>query len=351
MSIMKVAQRAGVSVATVSRVINNVGGVRSETAEQVRAAIREIGYTPPLYRRGPKGRRRAIDLSATTNQTILLLKTWAHEGPASDPMMDRAIAGAQRACEALGFSQTVHELAAFAPDAMPEMAGAAGAIVFFPQGSDRCSSESTRMPLPTVYVTSGENVFAGADHVMPHHGAIGRLALERLQRAGCQKVAVIAERPEWHFIRSCAAGFALAAADASLRADMLLIDPALAAQGAIVGSPGVYETADLAIREFLAAAPQAAGLFSPSESLAKSIHAILECLGVAIGEDVVLITCSDEPTQPLLPSLARIDVGSDEIGRSAVRVLVNRLERPNQPFATTLIQPRLHCLGAAARRQ
>ena len=42
----KVAELAGVSEATVSRVLNNVGPVREETKQKVIAAAKEIGYTP-----------------------------------------------------------------------------------------------------------------------------------------------------------------------------------------------------------------------------------------------------------------------------------------------------------------
>jgi LacI family transcriptional regulator len=46
MSIYEVAQKAGVSIATVSRVINNSGSVRPETKERVEAALKELNYRP-----------------------------------------------------------------------------------------------------------------------------------------------------------------------------------------------------------------------------------------------------------------------------------------------------------------
>ena len=42
----EVAQLAGVSFITVSRVVNNEGNVREETSQRVLAAIRELGYVP-----------------------------------------------------------------------------------------------------------------------------------------------------------------------------------------------------------------------------------------------------------------------------------------------------------------
>ena len=46
-SLRDVAQHAGVSVATASRVISGSDGVRSETRERVERAMRELLYVPP----------------------------------------------------------------------------------------------------------------------------------------------------------------------------------------------------------------------------------------------------------------------------------------------------------------
>ena len=54
MSIVDVAKRAGVSVATVSRVINDFPGVSPRTARQVRTAMKELLYVPAPIRPGPK---------------------------------------------------------------------------------------------------------------------------------------------------------------------------------------------------------------------------------------------------------------------------------------------------------
>jgi len=46
MNIYEIAEKAGVSIATVSRVINNNPGVRKETREKVERVLREMNYTP-----------------------------------------------------------------------------------------------------------------------------------------------------------------------------------------------------------------------------------------------------------------------------------------------------------------
>lgn len=62
-SIRDVAQRAGVSIATVSRAVNGIRTVAPELAERVWAAIREVGYVPNTQARAlVSGRSRMLGL-------------------------------------------------------------------------------------------------------------------------------------------------------------------------------------------------------------------------------------------------------------------------------------------------
>lgn len=51
MSLQKVAEHAGVSIATVSRVVNGSEAVKGATRKRVLAALKELNYTPNLYAR------------------------------------------------------------------------------------------------------------------------------------------------------------------------------------------------------------------------------------------------------------------------------------------------------------
>ena len=52
-----VARRAGVGLATVSRVLNDEPGVRAETRARVRAVMAELNYHPSMHARSLAGRR------------------------------------------------------------------------------------------------------------------------------------------------------------------------------------------------------------------------------------------------------------------------------------------------------
>jgi LacI family transcriptional regulator len=60
MSIVEIANIAGVSKSTVSRVLNGTECVDPATEKQVRRVIDRLGYCPPTVKRGPRlGSRRA----------------------------------------------------------------------------------------------------------------------------------------------------------------------------------------------------------------------------------------------------------------------------------------------------
>src|SRR5262245_11499035 len=60
MSVAKIAKVAGVSPATVSRVLNNHPAVRRETVEQVRKVISDFRYSLPATRRAARSEENRI---------------------------------------------------------------------------------------------------------------------------------------------------------------------------------------------------------------------------------------------------------------------------------------------------
>ena len=52
MNIYDVAKQCGVSIATVSRVLNENPNVNAQTRARVLEVIRELGYTPNVFARG-----------------------------------------------------------------------------------------------------------------------------------------------------------------------------------------------------------------------------------------------------------------------------------------------------------
>lgn len=66
-TIERVAQRAGVSVATVSRTLNNSPAVKPATAQRVRQAIEALGYVPNQSARNLRRNESQVILALAPN--------------------------------------------------------------------------------------------------------------------------------------------------------------------------------------------------------------------------------------------------------------------------------------------
>jgi len=111
-NIRDVANRAGVSTGTVSRVLRGAKDVRPDNASRVRDAVRELAYA--ARGRPPLGSGRAPHRRKTNNLGFYLPKAspqWANH-----PMFAKVYHGLDRACSESGF----HYLTEFAqPDGAP----------------------------------------------------------------------------------------------------------------------------------------------------------------------------------------------------------------------------------------
>lgn len=73
MNIYDIAQRAGVSIATVSRVINGSDSVSEKTRQKVHAVMKESGYTPNAFARGLMlGTMRSIGIMCSDSSDAYL---------------------------------------------------------------------------------------------------------------------------------------------------------------------------------------------------------------------------------------------------------------------------------------
>ncbi|HEX6661132.1 MAG TPA: LacI family DNA-binding transcriptional regulator, partial [Sphingomicrobium sp.] len=89
-----VAKAAGVARVTVSRVLNNVPNVRTETRERVRRAVEELGYSV---------NRQARALASGRNRQIMLIHAHNPEREPNSYYHAGLELGALRACSSLGY--------------------------------------------------------------------------------------------------------------------------------------------------------------------------------------------------------------------------------------------------------
>jgi DNA-binding LacI/PurR family transcriptional regulator len=341
MSLVKVAKMAGVSIATVSRVLNNTPGVRPETIKHVQRALRAASYDPSALRRGPRpGKRNGK--RAQSIAVLVLGKTqdeWFRV-----PVFAAVVAGINRAANERGLQVLIdHVLDPGNLNPSIRRGQFNGALTFLPATVDHRLLDTVRSHLPVVRVMGEEMSNDELDLVGPDDLAVGRMAFQYLVNRGCQRVAYVTTRPDHEALVVRAMGFRIAASLAKSRALGAYVCGD--SRFDVLAGMEVSATRDLeSIADAIASSKiRPDGLFVSRDAETIGLYPLLVERGIRPGTDVQIISCNNEQSglAMLSPRPATIDLGTDEIGRWAVTRLVNRIARPSDPPIRMLTAPRL----------
>src|SRR5436190_598156 len=282
MSIVEVAKHANVSIATVSRVLNNSRRVDHVVAERVRRVARELRYTP-LRDRRPKKEARPTE----THLRSIALVAVGH--PAREwfgvPVMASIVAEITRVASVKGFAVMIEELAdsrklttAF------KQRGVDAALAFISSWADPGQAHALARQMPMVQILGNPLTTASIDYVGPDHGRIGYIAAEYLLSRGCKTLGVLstAAKGDVTFLR--AQGFSWAARHSgALPTVFLTSDDAHAVD---CYGPRVRTKPTLAelVDEMIAAKPD--GLFVTRDVETVEVYRLLESRGIRPDQDI-----------------------------------------------------------------
>ncbi|MET9443840.1 LacI family DNA-binding transcriptional regulator [Streptomyces sp. NPDC006610] len=324
-----VAERAGVSRATASRVVNGGDGVREPLAQRVRRAVEELGYVPNQAARSLVTRRhdavavviaepesrvfadpffglqlRGIskELTAHDNQLVLLLT----EGRDDHARVGRYLAG--------GHVDGVLVFSLHLDDALPGLIRGAGLPTVFggrPGWGDG--------PGDAVYVDSDNR--GGARAAVRHLAGLGRTRIAHIAGTLDQTSAV--DRLD---------GYRDVVGDA---------DPQLVAEGDFTPAGG-----ERAMRELLRRRPDLDAVFAANDLMASGALRVLREHGRRVPGDVAVIGFDDMVTvaEQTDPPLTTVRQDIEEMGRLMARLLLRRLARqspaePPEPAGTGVVLP------------
>jgi LacI family transcriptional regulator len=331
-TIRDVAARAGVSVATVSKVLNGRDGVAAATVERVREVIAELGYESSLVARSLRNHR--------TN--VIGILVWDIE-----PFSAELLKGAARGIKGTGYELVVYS------------GGGEGAerVGWERRYLSRLSGtliDGAVMVTPTVLnVECGSPVVAvdphsGGDDVPTvstdnFHGA--RLATEHLLRLGHRRIGFLGRPPrdlESSRLREQGYRTALAAAD-------IPVDPELVR---VAG----YEDAALkgAARELLLLPDRPTAIFAANDLSAIATMDVALTLGMQVPADLSVVGFDNVPESALArPPLTTVEQPIQLMGQRAIEMLLELLagRDPEQPHVRlpTRLLVRDSCAAPPAR--
>lgn len=329
-TIREVAQAAGVSVQTVSRVVNDRPDVSGETRERIQAIIANLGYSPnALARSLIQGRSHTLGVIGSG---------LTYYGPA------RVLTGIERRANEVGYSlllgllrepETDHGDEIFKNLLARQVDGIICAVPEIGSNHDWILEQHHRFSVPLVFINmqpaSGLAV-AAVDNYLG-----GKLATEHLLGQGYRRIGIITGPPSWWEARQRLQGWK----DAMQAAGLSGLDD-LVVSGDWYPSSGARGT-----QELLDRCPELDAVFVCNDPMAAGALQAARQLGLRVPGDLAVVGFDDVPEAAFYsPSLTSIRQPLAELGSQAVELLIQILisqQSSNEPLSagTIWLQPQM----------
>ena len=320
-TVARVAEHAGVSVASVSRVLNGLPASES-VRERVLASAAELGYRPNAHARSLKVRR--------SQQLAFAV---ADVGNPVYVEMMRAIEDVTRSS---GYRLLVSSTGGRTADMLALLdsldAGYADGLVLSPvRVDDELVAALRKVDYPAVVIgTVPTDV--GIDNVRANSAGGVRMALEHLHEQGCRRIAFVNGPGDTVPGSARRKAFERTAKALGLDADEGLRVEA--------GDFTLAEGRKAAVTLLDRTVPDA--VLGGNDLLAIATMQVLAERGLRIPEDVAVVGMDDtELAGVTSPDLTSVDLGALERGRTAALLLLDRLENPDREPQRVTVQPHL----------
>ncbi len=313
-SIYDVAELAGVSHQTVSRVINGHASVREKTRAKVLDAMAKINYTPSSAARALASNR--------TQRIGVIVGSPTYYGPSS------TLWGIEDAARAVGytvaaisasfdqdspFTKTYDQLKAQGIDAL---------CVIAPQYSH---ADLRDVDIPVVLIEAEPETEFLTVAVDQYAGAL--MAVDHLLELGHRRILHIAGSQDWGDGRIRARAYSDRMAEAGLDVPPIILGDWQADFGYEVG----IDAATLG---------DATAVFVSNDQMALGLLHGLHSRGICVPDDLSIVGFDDIPeAKHFIPPLTTVRQDFHKLGRRAVRRLIDRLEGA-EPTPNEMIAPK-----------
>lgn len=321
-TIKRVADRAGVSIATVSRVSADPATVSDELRRRVEDAARALNYRPS---------RAARLLRGATSQAVGVVIP-----DLENPFFTAVVRGIDSALQAAGYTLL---LANSDEDperernmlAMLRAEGVAG-IIFVPINAARGAYEDVLAPpLHTVAVDRSPNNLR-PDLVTVDNMEGTRRGVAHLVALGHREVALLGGPLRHSTATQRERGYEQALHDAGLPVRPELIHRADFREG------GGYE----GMKALLALPQRPTAVFVANNLMTLGAFRALHEAGVRIPQELALVGFDDMPwATSLNPPLTAVSQPSQEIGSAAAELLLDRIARPDRAIRQLILETTL----------
>lgn len=323
-TIRDVARMANVSVATVSRILNDKPDVSKETRQKVLDVIGELGYARSMQWK-----------QITSGKTKVITLHYPYKLDISNQVSLHFITGITRACEEHGYSlhlvtQSLNEnrLLDFYRTNQSD-----GLILMEIQTDDWRVELLRKQKLPFVMIGHCEKN-DGVSFVDFDFESAMTFAVHHLVDLGHRNIAfvsLITDLKENHYGPSVRAlnGYEKACARYKL--------PKLYCE-----TENGFENVKLATLNIIRKRPEVTAIVTIFDTAMPGISSAINTLGLKVPEDVSFVGLGDEQgTELTSPSLTVLDFPASFMGYEAAKILINKLEKGTKTVKQILVEPKL----------
>lgn len=307
-TIIDVARHAGVSIKTVSRVINREPSVRDRTRQQVDAAIDALGYQPSLAARSLPGAR---------NYTIAVL----FENAISD-YQGKALHGAIQRCRQTGYRVFPEPLDVTAPDQDELLKQIlrglrVDGLIVVPPLSDnpRTLAVIDRSGIPYVRISPQSDSFRSAFVKMDDEQAAFEMVMY-LAGLGHRRIAFIGGHPEHAGSSLRLAGYRRALRQLGIPLDETFVQPGMF----------TFQSGFEAAERLLAHTPRPTAIFGANDETALGALAQVHRQNLHVPQDISIVGFDDSVYGSVAwPQLTTIRQPTEEMAAEAAGILIERI--------------------------
>jgi LacI family transcriptional regulator, galactose operon repressor len=324
-TIKDVAERAGVSIATVSRALNDKGDVSGPTRERVREVARSVGYAPDPAARSLAGQK--------TQLVAIVVGDNAGHRDLSLIFFGKVLAAISRRLSQSGYDPLLLQPSDVGPEHRFD-----AAVLIGVDGDNPLVAEIAAREVPLVGVDvrceSGRAAYVGSDHgegvrlALAHLHALGHRRIGHL--AGAQNTAAGSERLEAFRRETAALG--------------LDVPEELIRRGDFSSASGYRETCAL-----LALDERPTAVLAASDLMALAALQAIRDAGLQPGHDIAVVGFDDlEAAALAYPPLTTIRQDRKELGAIAAGRAIELVEDPNAPAQDVILPVELVVRASSA---
>jgi LacI family transcriptional regulator len=331
-TIKHVAADAGVSLQTVSRVINSEPNVREEMRERVQASIDKLGYIPSIAAQRMSGSRSYLILAL--NDRDRTIEAWrARQG--SD-WVDQMLFGGMLTCAEHGYRMVIELVDTHDDHVERELAAALAAlqpdgVILTPPHSDNPLITGLLEERYVPYARIGSTGTSGGIPLIMGDEGAARDATNRLVELGHKRIGFIAGSEEYSLSEWREQGWRAAMAAAGLACDGLCV------RGDFSHASGLAAT-----RELLARDPRPTAIIASNDQMALAALDVAKERGLAVPGDVSLVSFDNTPVTGFTdPPLTAIDQPIAQTVSRAVELLIDAGRKKALPTGPTVVPARI----------